>query len=129
VCHYGEGPTQWVATADAIGEWIGDVDVDELAIEQMVTRRGRRDAHAALIQLSQVSGATYSVVRADEMSAIEPSTWTRNRPKKTNHRRVRKRLDDTETEALEDGLSRAPASNEKEVLDAVGIGLHVLTRL
>lgn len=129
VCHHGEGPVQWVATADALAEWIGDVIVDELAIEYMVTRRGRRDAHDALIQLSQVSGATYSMVRADASSAIKPAEWTKSRPKKVNHRRVRKRLDDDETAALTAGLKRAPKANAKEVLDAVGIGLFVLNRL
>lgn len=129
VCRsYADGPVQWVAMANALAEWIGD-GADALAIEYMVTREGRADAHDALIQLSQVSGGVYTLVDLDDMQAVAPRDWTKSRPKRINHRRIRKRLDDEETEALEAGLNRAHPDNYKEVLDAVGIGLHVLKRL
>lgn len=125
---YGEGPTQWTAMAAAVSEWIGD-DVDELAIEYMVTRPDRSDVHDDLIQLSQVSGGIYALVGAETTVAVPPSNWTKNRPKRVNHRRVRKRLNEAETAVLEHALAGVYKTNRKEVLDAVGIGLYLLDRL
>lgn len=126
---WGEGPVQWAAMAAAVHDWIGDDDLDELAIELMVFRRNRPEVVNDLIELSQVSGGIYALADADNMIAVPPSDWTHNRPKKVNHRRIRKRLDKDETAALEYGLEGSYKSNHKEVLDAVGIGLHVLKRL
>jgi len=123
----GKGPTQWAHMAKALADWAGD-DVDGLAIEYMVTRRGRADAHDALIQLSQVSGGVYALVSAEEMFAVSPSEWTRGANKAVQRRRVHKRLDDDEMAALDAGVLEAMPANEKEIIAAVGIGLHILQR-
>lgn len=122
----GKGPVQWAAMAHALADWIDDVDT--LAVEYMVTRRGREDAHDSLMQLSEVSGGVYALVQAAEMLAVSPGEWTRGANKKVQRRRVYKRLDDEETAVLEEGFARAYPANEKEIIAAVGIGLYVLKR-
>lgn len=127
----GSGPEQWVGMAAAVSCLLGDswrIDPETLAIEKMVTRRGRSDAHSALIELSQVSGAIYALVSASEPVAVAPQDWTKGRPKRINHRRVRYRLSKQETRILDEALEDTKRENQKEVLDAVCIGLHVLGR-
>lgn len=127
-CNRGGGPDQWVAMAKELERWPSRT-VDRLAIERMETRPGREDAHDALIQLSQVSGGLYALLGgADEKLAPSANDWTRGRPKKVNHRRVRKRLRDDELDVLEGVVESTQSQHEKEVLDAVGIGLSVLSR-
>ena len=53
--HGHAGPKQYRAMSRALCAWMGGLYVDLVAIEHMETRRGRGDAHAALIDLSHVS--------------------------------------------------------------------------
>jgi len=136
-CSVGEGPAQWTAMAEAVYDRVlalvpgaarGSMVVDTLVVEQMETRKGRTDAHAALIELSQVSGAIWATIPWVRGFSLLPA-WTGGRPKATNHRVIRKALTEEETAALERGLKGVPADNKKEVLDAVGIGLYVQRRM
>lgn len=123
------GPKQYRAMSHAIADWIGDLtNVDVLAIEHMETRRGRTDAHAALIDLSHVSGGIWALVDAVKMQAVLPRTWTHMRSKAINAQRVRDELSEDETSVLRHGLAGAPRSRHKEIFDAIGIGLHICER-
>lgn len=124
------GPKQYRAMSHALFAWIdtcpGDIAI--LAIEHMKTRRGRADAHAALIDLSHVSGGVWSLVEADRMVSVSTAEWTHMRPKHINAQRVKKTLTPVEAEVLNRGLAGALKSHRKEVYDAVGIGLHIVER-
>lgn len=133
-CNLDNGPKQWVAMAQTVLDHVDLHDCDELVIEYMQTRRGRRDAHDALIQLSLVSGGIYCLVDEKNLGNVKlvhapANTWTGRRPKKVNHNRVWSRLGLTEVATLEEGLTKTPKKNHKELLDAVGIGLWHLKRL
>lgn len=128
----GDGPNQWVGMGNAVVEWIGSHGrrrpTDELVVEYMQTRKGRADAHDALIQLSQVSGVIYAN-GPDNRFHAPAGTWTGRRPKSKNHDRIRRRLNDGEIDRLEHALGGVLKSSQKELLDAVGIGLWHLDRL
>lgn len=133
----GEGPLRWINTASATvdllysllpGSHREGLAIDTLAIELMETRAGRSDAHADLIELSQVSGALWASLPWTRGAAVLPG-WTGGRNKTINGQRIRSRLDTAETSVLEKGLYGVPASHVKEVVDAIGIGLFVNQRL
>lgn len=123
------GPPQWVGMARRIVEWVGDPP-DKLAIERMETRPERKGVHDDLFKLTYISGGIYyGLGESRRLIAVRPRDWTHQRPKKVNHRRVRKRLDNNESDVLEGELSTTLSGDQKEILDAVAIGLHVLNRL
>jgi len=61
--------------------------------------------------------------------AVEPNEWKGQLPKHVVETRVRKRLDETETQTLLTGLTDVRASWQHNVIEAVGLGLWKLGRL
>ncbi len=124
----GNGPSQWVGMAAAVDERIRELaggrlnPTDEVVIEYMQTRRGKRKAHDALIQLSQVSGAIYALTGRNGAHA-PANVWTGGRKKQKNHPRIKRRLKTAEKKVLKEALLGTPKGSWKELLDAVGIGL------
>lgn len=103
-----------------------------LAIERMRGRPENKDNLAItdkLIDLGVVSGVILGLGAADHLIHVEPNHWTGMRPKPINHERIKKRLDEEETKVLYSALQRCDVSEHIDVLDAVGIGLHLLHRL
>lgn len=129
----GDGPSQWVGMGKAVDEAMRAMGgrrcpSDEVVIEYMQTRRGRTDAHDALIQLSQVSGVIFGYGPSYAFAA-PANVWTSGWAKDKNHPRIRRRLRAPETKVLEEALAGTPEGSWKEILDAVGIGLWHLRRL
>jgi hypothetical protein len=75
-----------------------------------------------LIQVAYIAGAIAGLLRryAIDIKTLKPHEWKGNTPKKIDNRRTFERLTPSEQEIVK------AASNH--VLDAVGIGLHVLKR-
>ena len=103
-----------------------------LAIERMRGRPENKDNLAItdkLIDLGVISGVILGQGAADHLIHVEPAHWTQMRPKPVNHERIKKRLDAEETAVLDSALKRCDNAEHIDILDAVGIGLHLLHRL
>lgn len=97
---------------------------DRCVVEQMVWRPG--DARSNANDLLEV--ATTGAVLAGQISArvewIPALKWKGAVPKDISHARIRAKLSEMETSRIED----VGKKHEKEVLDAIGIGLFALGR-
>ena len=134
------GPGQRTGMAGAVMDYVASKTegVDSMVVELMVIRKdrgrspSRGDVHADLIRLSHVTGAIwFEAERAYACSLVEmdPGRWTKGRKKKINHPRIVERLSPEEVEVLTAELKYTHAGSEKEILDAIGIGLYELGRL
>ena len=118
--------------AGMINDWLAEDHRKDanvvLAIEGMEMRKDKLEAVPRIIELSVMSGVVWGLVDFDRGVEVSPGKWTHGRPKAVNHQILREVLDDEESEALQTGLDACPGYKQKEVLDAVGIGLYVLHR-
>lgn len=125
-----KGSHQWVYMATKVFTTLETFRPDTFAFEQMQTRKGRPDAHAALIELSIISGMIAGMGLQIDCTpvAVPANTWTKGRNKKANQGIIERLLGDSELRALEEALGSTKKTNHKEVYDAVGIGLYCCRR-
>lgn len=140
-CDIGAGPTQRIAMARAVVDWVAahaEEHVEHVVIELMVVRKtrgksaARGDVHGDLIQLSHVTGAIWYALEeaySCSVSEIDPGVWTKGFKKDLNHPRIAKRLSTEETEVVSEAGSYTVKEHYKEIWDAVGIGLDHVGRL
>lgn len=119
-----------VALSYALQDNLEEGATVHLIIEEMVTRRGRRDAHRNLMQLSRMTGALAGHFQAGKITLnraglIAPALWTGGLSKNLHQARTEGSLTGEERELMR---SRRLLSNS-EALDAVGIGLYQLGRV
>ena len=105
-----------------------DGDSRVLGIEKMETRRGRSDAHEALIQLSVMTGAAAGSYWPNKVEFIPPGRWTGCHDKPTHQDRTLDHLDEDETERINRAIKGSPTDTKSEIIDAVGIGLYMTGR-
>lgn len=98
-----------------------------VVVERMEPRGNLSAAWSSLIDLAMIGGSVAGYV--SKVVYLRPSLWTGKRSKGPNHLRIQRKLTDEEREVLAEGLVDCPKDNEKEILDAVGIGLYHLRRL
>ena len=116
-----------VAYSTAIKQVHGDTN-PRLVIEKMKTRRGRSDAHKALIHLSLMSGVLAAWWPGD-VSMIEPGRWTGSHSKARHQQRTMDYLDGYKEQGVIDlAIKGSPSNTESEIVDAVGIGFYVTGR-
>ena len=125
-----KGARQWVAMAKEVYKVLLEFRPDTFVFEQMQTRRGRADAHAALIELSIISGmvAGLGIDLGVEPVAVPANVWTKGRNKLANQGIIEKLLGTPELQVLEEALEETKKTNHKEVYDAIGIGLYSVRR-
>ncbi len=120
------GPAAWLAMANAVKAWVGDIPLDKLAVEVMPVYRydglqKRRD----LLQLQGVVGATCGLVWAREYVGLEPREWKGTVKADVMLVRIEKRLTPAEVRVIE----QCPPSLRHNTIDGVGVGLHCIGRL
>lgn len=128
-----KGTKACVLKANTVVNWfdVGGGMIDTFVYEKMQTRKGKESAHAALIDLTFISGmiAGYcQEIHAADIVSVKANLWTKGRPKHVNQLVVEKLLETDELRVLRDGLKDCPEANLKEIYDAVGIGLYHLKR-
>lgn len=102
----------------------------ELAVlESMVWRPNDPKSHPNDLIDVQTTGCLCAARIADHVKLVTAQTWKGSVPKKIHHERIRSRLSTNETEILNQALADAPKKHHKEILDAVGIGLHHVGRI
>jgi len=119
---------------------------DELVIEMMVVRSGRRDVNPDdLLQLVGIAGVLFGLYDVPEPVAIRPEHWKGRLKKRIHHPRIIRALAPAELEVLEAAMTKGTVADYiaecrlcrgKEVpnalihnaIDAIGIGLHALDR-
>lgn len=88
--------------------------------------RSRKLQPNDLIRLAFAGGVCGGV--GVSLETIEPVAWKGQVPKDVCHRRLIKELSYEEVLVIEKGLEGVPKGLHHNVLDAVGIGRHVVTR-
>lgn len=115
------------AHLEAIRAWGGPPGAD-VALEIMEWRRGDARSQPADLLVVQAVGCLVAGGIGGPVALYAPSKWKGTIPKEVHHERIRETLGPTERAVLSRAEQRTRASNRKEVLDAVGIGLYHLKR-
>lgn len=117
----GRGGAAWLGMRDAVINACADLP-DEAAIEVMQID-GRGAPPADLLELNGVAGAVLGWVGAGK--TYTPKQWKGSVPKDVHHRRAKASLSKDELGVL----TRSGHAAQKDVLDAVALGLFHLGRL
>ena len=98
---------------------------DLAVVESMRWRpRDARSNPNDLIDVQTVGILTAHYAHSRDILPVEPVDWKSNLPKAIHHARICAALDAGERAILDAALASAPATNAKEILDAVGILIH-----
>lgn len=140
----------WAAGAGAVRTWAGEID--ELIVEMMVVRAGRRDVNPDdLMQLVGLAGVLVGLYDPAPARVIRPEDWKGRLKKRIHHPRILRSLNPNEralvdrymggrTTARYDSTAQYieacrrcrgkehPNDPIHNVIDAVGIGLDRLGR-
>jgi len=104
-----------------------DIGATHAAVESMVYRP--TDSTPQDLINVQAVGCTLAGMLAPAVTLYPSSEWKGTTPKRIHHERIQSALMfPAETEALADSLKGIPKAHQKEILDALGIGLYHLGR-
>jgi hypothetical protein len=96
-------------------------------VESMTYARDRPTTPQTLIDVQTVGCLVAAAVGA-VVVLRRPDEWKTAVPKEIHHPRILAALDTSEVRIVQAALEGVPRTNEKEILDAVGILLHTLKR-
>jgi len=106
---------------------VGIMRVDLVTVEHMEAGNERVPPQD-LIEVEAVGCLTAAAVTNGQVALLPPSTWKGSLPKQVIHDRNRDVLSAGERLLVDRACAKAPRTNWKEILDAVGIGLFDLKR-
>lgn len=105
-----------------------DSPPEAVALESMEWRHGDVRSQPRDLLAVQTVGCLVAGRLGGFVHLYPPSRWKGTIPKDIHHERIKNALDANERAVLDQALAGVRASNRKEVLDAVGLGLYHLRR-
>lgn len=124
---------QWLVTAKSLIAEMWVMASGEpgglLVIEEMKIRSSKPEAWANLVEITRMTGALGALWPGDEVRLVDPGRWTKRLAKPKHQIRTRTLLTPREVNGIVDeAFTKYPKDAHSEILDAVGIGLHICGR-